>query len=110
MVVLIKWGFLVSSKWALRDRAKHWSGLSSSRGLLLGTHISNATLSDERECKEQQPAFEKGNYNKSLSVTSMLNKLGLCTLEERRKRSRLSSMYKIIHGLVDIKKNDFFKI
>ena len=37
----------------------------------------------------------------------MLNKQELCTLEEKRKRSRLIFMYKIIHGLVDIKINDF---
>ena len=33
----------------------------------------------------------------------MLNKLDLCTPEEKRRRSRLIFMLKIIHGLVDIK-------
>ena len=33
----------------------------------------------------------------------MLNKLDLCPLEERRRRSCLIFMHKIIHGLVDIK-------
>ena len=37
----------------------------------------------------------------------MLEKLELFTFEERRKRSRFIFMYKIIHGLVDIKINDF---
>ena len=30
---------------------------SSTTRPLLGTHISNATLLDQRECKEQQPVF-----------------------------------------------------
>ena len=38
----------------------------------------------------------------------MLNKLDLCTLKERRKRSRLIFMYKIIPKLVDVKMNVFF--
>ena len=38
----------------------------------------------------------------------MLNKLDLCTLKERRKRSRLIFMYKIIPNLVDVKINVFF--
>lgn len=51
--------------------------------------------------------FYTNDYNWFSSVTSMLNKLDLCTLKERRKRSRLIFMYKIIHGLVDIKINEF---
>ena len=47
--------------------------------------------------------FCTNDYNWPSSVTSMLNKLDLCTLEERRRRSRLIFMHKIIHGLVDIK-------
>lgn len=42
------------------------------------------------------------------SITSLLNKLDVCTLEERRKRSCLISLCKIIHGLVDIEVNNFF--
>ena len=38
----------------------------------------------------------------------MQNKLDLCTLKERRKRSRLIFMYKIIPNLVDVKINVFF--
>ena len=38
----------------------------------------------------------------------MLNKLDLCTLKEKRKRSRLIFMYKIIPNLVDVKINVFF--
>ena len=51
--------------------------------------------------------FCTNDYNWFSSITSMLNKLDLCTIEEGRKRSRLNFMYKIIHGLVNIKINDF---
>ena len=40
----------------------------------------------------------------------MLEKLELCALEKKRKISRLIFMYKIIHGLVDIKINDFLNL
>ena len=52
--------------------------------------------------------FYTNDYNWFSSVTSMLNKLDLCTLKERRKRSRLIFMYKIIPNLVDVKINVFF--
>ena len=53
-------------------------------------------------------SFYTNDYNWFLSVTSMLNKLDLCTLKERRKRSRLIFMYKIIPNLVDVKMKVFF--
>ena len=49
--------------------------------------------------------FCTNDYNWFSSITSMLNKLDLCTIEEGRK----IFMYKIIHGLVNIKINDFLK-
>ena len=52
--------------------------------------------------------FYTNDYNWFSSVTSMLNKLDLCTLKERRKRSRLIFMYKIIPNFVDVKINVFF--
>ena len=52
-------------------------------------------------------SFYTNDYNWFSSVTSMLNKLDLCTLKERRKRSRLIFMYKIIPNLVDVKMNVF---
>ena len=52
--------------------------------------------------------FYTNDYNWFSSVTSMLNKLDLCTLKERRKRSRLIFMYKIIPNLVNVKINVFF--
>ena len=52
--------------------------------------------------------FCTNDHNWPSSITSMLNKLDLCTLKERRRRSCLMFMYKIIYGLVDIKISGFF--
>ena len=42
------------------------------------------------------------NFNKTASVTDMLSDLKWDTLETRRKKNRLSLMYKLSHNLVDI--------
>ena len=46
--------------------------------------------------------FVKGNYKRESSVTQMKCDLGWQSLEARRAVSRLSLMYKIAHGLVDV--------
>ena len=42
------------------------------------------------------------NFNKTASVTHMLSDLNWDTLETRRKKNRLTLMYKLSHNLVDI--------
>ena len=42
------------------------------------------------------------NFNKTASVTNMLSDLKWNTLETRRKKNRLTLMYKLSHNLVDI--------
>ena len=42
------------------------------------------------------------NFNKTASVTDMLSDLKWDTLETRRKKNRLTLMYKLSHNLVDI--------
>ena len=42
------------------------------------------------------------NFNKTASVTDMLSDLNWDTLETRRKKNRLTLMYKLNHNLVDI--------
>ena len=44
----------------------------------------------------------KSDYQRESSVTAMLAELGLSTLEERRKHQRMTLMYKIVHGYVQI--------
>ena len=46
------------------------------------------------------------NFNKTASVTDMLSELKWDTLEIRRKKSRLTLMYKLSHNLVDITTED----
>ena len=42
------------------------------------------------------------NCNRHASVTDMIKDLGWATLETRRRQSRLTLMYKLTHGLIDI--------
>ena len=42
------------------------------------------------------------NFNKTASVTDMLSELKWDTLEIRRKKNKLTLMYKLSHNLVDI--------
>ena len=46
--------------------------------------------------------FVTNNYNRTASVTEMLNSLQWHTLEKRRNNLRASLMYKIINDMVDI--------
>ena len=48
--------------------------------------------------------FVKGYYKRESSVTQMICDLGWQSLEARRAVSRLSLMYKIAHGHVDVEK------
>ena len=51
-------------------------------------------------CKAAQSSSQ--NYNRYASVTDMIKDLGWATLETRRRQSRLTLMYKLTHGLIDI--------
>ena len=46
--------------------------------------------------------YVTGNYDRTSSVTSLLNCLSWPTLEERRRQYRLAVMYRILHNQVDI--------
>ena len=46
--------------------------------------------------------YVTGNFDRTSSVTSMLNCLSWPTLEERRRQYRLAVMYRILHNQVDI--------
>ena len=46
--------------------------------------------------------FCSQNYDRYASVTDMIKDLGWTTLETRRRQARLTLMYKLIHGLIDI--------
>ena len=46
--------------------------------------------------------YVTGNFDRTRSVTSLLNCLSWPTFEERRRRYRLAVMYRILHNQVDI--------
>ncbi|XP_068758077.1 uncharacterized protein [Montipora capricornis] len=46
--------------------------------------------------------FCSQNYDRYASVTDMIKDLGWATLETRRRQARLTLMYKLTHGLIDI--------
>ena len=48
------------------------------------------------------------NFNKTASVTDMLSDLKWDTLETRRKKNRLTLMYKLSHNIVDINTEEHF--
>ena len=53
--------------------------------------------------------FVMNNYNRTASVTEMLNSLQWQTLEKRRNNLRASLMYKIINDMVDINVHQQFR-
>jgi hypothetical protein len=50
-----------------------------------------------------------GRYHNTSSVTNMLSQLGWRSLAQRRSDSRLTMMYKVTRGLVDIPMGNFFR-
>ena len=46
--------------------------------------------------------FIKNDYSRTSSVTNMLKDLKWNTLQERRNQTKLTMLYKIIHGQVDV--------
>ena len=54
--------------------------------------------------------YVTGNFDRTSSVTSMLNCLSWPTLEERRHQYRLAVMYRILHNQVDIHWQSFQKL
>ena len=51
--------------------------------------------------------FCSQDYNRYASVTDMIRDLGWATLETRRRQFRLTLMYKLTHGLIDIDRRKY---
>ena len=63
------------------------------------------TLSDAIESVQRRAAlYVCNNFRRTASVTTMLESLERNTLEERRYKSRVTMLFKIIHSLVAIPK------
>ena len=68
-------------------------------------HLQNEILKSESiQCKSAR--FVLNDYARLSSVTSMLQKLGWPTLEQRRNNSKIIMLYKIIHNVVHIDYSD----
>ena len=52
--------------------------------------------------------FCSQHYNSYANVTDMIKDLGFSTLETRRREFRLTLMYKLTHGLIDIDSRKYF--
>ena len=64
---------------------------------------------DRLEMVQRRAArFCSADFKHRSSVTAMLQKLKWESLEQRRKKDRLTMMYKITHGLVGINSADYF--
>jgi len=51
--------------------------------------------------------FVKPDYKSTTSLSSLISQLGWLTLSDRRRNSRLSLMYKGLHGLAGISTSPF---
>ena len=67
-----------------------------------GTHTTKKIFQTWREFKEKLLIFAFKTSTTTASVTDMLSDLKWDTLETRRKKNRLTLMYKLSHNLVDI--------
>lgn len=63
-------------------------------------HMSKDRAALER-VQRKAARFVTGNYDRTTSVTEMLQDLQWDTLETMRRHARLSTMYKMCHGLLD---------
>ena len=52
-------------------------------------------------------SFVKGDYDRTSSVTPMLNDLGWETLHQRRQQAKVVMLYRIVHGLVAVPPTPF---
>ena len=52
--------------------------------------------------QRRAPRFVKSNYSQNSSVTAMMEELKWEPLENRRKRNRLTTLYKAVNGLIAI--------
>ena len=71
---------------------------SSQKGLERNYQKDKAAL---ERVQRKAARFVTGNYDRTTSVTEMLQDLQWDTLETMRRHARLSTIYKMCHGLLD---------
>ena len=66
--------------------------------VLRGTHTTKKDISTLERVQRKAARFCLQNFNKTTSVTDMLSDLKWDTLETRKKKNRLTLMYKLSHN------------
>ena len=66
------------------------------------THQQRQRQSQKDFVDRRAHSMVSSDYGRHSSVTSMLTRLGLATLEQRRENRRLTMIYKVVHGLVAV--------
>ena len=59
-------------------------------------------ISALERAQRKESRFCSQKYDRYARVTDMIKDLGWATLETRKRESRLTLMYKLTHGLIDI--------
>ena len=73
----------------------------------LGTPVLKKDISALERVQRKAARFCSQNYNRYASVTDMIKDLGWATLETRRRQPRLTLMYKLTRGLIDIDSREY---
>ena len=70
-------------------------------------YIESSPIKEVTSARYLEVTIDDNDFSSHSSVTSMLSTLNLPPLQQRRERSKLIIMYKIIIDLVDIPKDYF---
>ena len=68
---------------------------------------TNTNINKLEMVQRRAARFVKGDYDRSSSVTTMLNELGWDTLQERRQHAKAKMFYRIVYGLVCVPTTPF---
>ena len=63
---------------------------------------TSSNISKLEMVQQRAARFVKGDFDRTSSVTSMLNNLGSDTLQERRQMAKTTMFYCIVYGLVAV--------
>ena len=68
---------------------------------------TNTNIKKLEMVQRRAARFVKGDYDRTSSVTAMLDELGWDTLQERRQQAKATMFYRIVYGLVCIPSTPF---
>ena len=68
---------------------------------------TNTNIKKLEMVQRRAARFVKGDYDRTSSVTAMLDELGWDTLQERRQQAKATMFYRIVYGLVCVPSSPF---